>query len=77
MKIIAWNIRGLNSIHKLDVVRNFVREQKPDFLLLQETKMDKEKAGQIKSFKNYCINASNSKGDLGGTLMLWKKNCFS
>ena len=44
MKIVTWNIRGLNSFHKLDVVRNFVREQKPDFLLLQETKMNKDKA---------------------------------
>ena len=74
MKIITWNIRGMNNIHKLDIVRNFVRDQKPDFLLLQETKMCKEKVEQIKSFKNYSINASSSEGASGGTLMLWKKN---
>ena len=62
MKIITWNIRGLDSIHKLDIVRNFVREQKPDFLLLQETKLDKEKYEQIKVFKNYSINANSSEG---------------
>ena len=77
MKIITWNIRGLNSIHKLDVVRNFVREQKPNFLLLQETKMEKEKVEQIKSFKDYCLKASSSKGALGGTLMLWKSKYYS
>lgn len=77
MKIITWNIRGLNSSHKLDVVRNFFREQKPDFLLLQETKMNKEKAEQIKAIKNYSIKASSLEGASGGTLMLWKKNCFS
>jgi len=74
MKIITWNIRGLNSFHKLDIARNFIREQKPNFLLLQETKMSKEKAEPIKAFKNYSINASSSEGASGGTLMLWKKN---
>ena len=77
MKIITWNIRGLNSNHKLDLVRNFVREQKPDFLLLQETKMNKEKAEQIIAFKIYTINANSSKGASRGTLMLWKKKCYS
>ena len=76
MKIITWNIRGMNSIHKLDIDRKFVREQKLDFLLLQETKMSKEKAEQIKKFKNYSINASSSEGASGGTLMLWKKTYF-
>ena len=70
MKIITWNIRGMNSIHKLDIVRNFVREQRPDFLLIQETKMSKEKGEHIKAFKNYSINASSSEGASGGTLML-------
>ena len=76
MKIITWNIRGLNSIHKLDVVRNFVREQKSDFLLLQEIKMDKEKAEQIKSFKDYCLKASSVEGASGGTLMMWKSKYY-
>ena len=65
MKIITWNIRGMNIIHKLDIVRNFFREQNPNFLLLQETKMSKEKAEQIKAFKNYSINASSSEGASG------------
>ena len=77
MKIITQNIRGLNNIHKLDVVRNSFREQKLDFLLLQETKMEKEKAEQIKSFKDYCLKASSSEGASGGTLMLWKKKYYS
>ena len=74
MKIITWNIRGMNSIHKMDIVRNFVREKRPNFLLIQETKMSKEKAEQIKAFKNYSINGNSSEGVSGGTLMLWKIN---
>ena len=77
MKIITWNIRGLNSSHKLDIVQNFVRDQKLDILLLQKTKMEKERAEKIKSFNEYCLKASSSKGASGGTLILWKKSYFS
>ena len=45
--------------------------------MLQETKMHKEKVEQIKSLKNYSINASSLEGASGGTLMLWKKKCYS
>ena len=76
MNIITQNIRGLNSSHKLDIVQNFVRENKPDILLLQEMKIEEEKAEKIKYFNNYYIMASNSKGALGGTMMLWKKSYF-
>ena len=74
MKIITWNIRGLNSSHKLDIVQNFVREKKLDILLLQETKMEKERAEKIKSFNEYYLKASSSEGASGVTVMLWKKS---
>ena len=77
MKIISWNIRGMNINHKLDIVCNFVKEQKPNIFLIQETKMEKERAEKINSFKDYCLKASNSEGASGGTLILWKKSLFS
>ena len=77
MKIITWNIRGLNSSHKLDMVRNLVREHKLAILLLQETKMEKERAKKIKSFNDYCIKASSSEGASRCTMVLWKKTYFS
>ena len=77
MKIITWNIRGLNNSHKLDIVQNFVREKKSDLLLLQETKMEKERAKKIKSFNEYYLKASSLEGALGGTIMLWKKSYYS
>ena len=76
MKIITWNIRGMNNIHKLDVIQNFVRKQKDDIMVIQETKMDKVKAENLKSFKNYSIMPSSSKGALGGTLIMWKHSPF-
>ena len=39
--------------------------------------MEKEKAKQIKSFKEYCLKASSLEGTLEGTLMLWKENYYA
>lgn len=77
MKLITWNIRGMNSIHKLDIVQNFVREHKHDILVLQETKIEKDKSKKPKSFNNYCIMASSSEGAFGGMPLLWKRSFFS
>ena len=76
MKIITRNIRGLNSSHKLDIVQNFVREQKLDILLLQETTLEKERVEKIKSFNEYYLKASSSEGASRGTMMLWRKSYF-
>jgi exonuclease III len=38
MKIITWNIRGLNGRSKQRILRNCVKSEDPDILLLQETK---------------------------------------
>ena len=52
MKIVSWNIRGLNNPHKQDMVRNMIRDNKPDIVLLQETKVPKEKVESLSLLKN-------------------------
>lgn len=59
MKIISWNIRGLNSCHKQDIVHNFSRDHKIDILLIQETKMPKERVEKLKFF-NFCDSLGSS-----------------
>ena len=39
MKIISWNVRGLNKQDKRLKVRNLIRKWGPDVDFLQETKM--------------------------------------
>lgn len=39
MKIITFNIRGLGGLVKKKEMQKVVREQKPDLLCVQETKM--------------------------------------
>lgn len=40
MRIINWNIRGLNDLKKCDKVRVFFKDFSIDFALLQETKIN-------------------------------------
>jgi endonuclease/exonuclease/phosphatase family metal-dependent hydrolase len=38
MKIITWNIRGLNGRSKQRILRDCIKGENPDILMLQETK---------------------------------------
>ena len=38
--------------------------------------MEKQKAEQIKSFKDYCLKASSYEGASRGTLMMWKSKYY-
>ena len=62
MKIISWTIRGLNGIHKQEVLRNMIRDQRPNIMLIQETKMKKEVLGKISFSNNMVGEAMDSEG---------------
>jgi exonuclease III len=38
MKIISWNIRGLNGRSKQKLLQDMIIAEKPDIMMLQETK---------------------------------------
>jgi len=40
MKAISWNCRGMGSKVKEEGIRNLIRTEAPDILLIQETKME-------------------------------------
>lgn len=48
MKVISWNIKGLNHPHKHDLLSNLVKDHKPYICLVQETKMSGCKVEKIK-----------------------------
>ena len=50
MKIISWNIQGLNNPHKQDILKNMIRDNRLDILVIQETKMLKEKVENLPMF---------------------------
>jgi exodeoxyribonuclease-3 len=39
MKIIAWNVNGIRSLMKLDILYNLVTDEKPDIICFGETKI--------------------------------------
>jgi hypothetical protein len=41
LKLLTWNLRGLNDPKKRVVLKNWLREWKVDVVCLQETKLDK------------------------------------
>ena len=40
LKLLSWNIRGLNDPKKREVLKNWLRKWKVDAVCLQETKLD-------------------------------------
>jgi exonuclease III len=73
MKIISWNIRGLNGRSKQKLLREIIIAEKPDIMMLQETKcateeMDKLLPSCWKQGKGIYTDAT---GTTGGLALLW------
>ena len=49
LKIVSWNVRGLNDRDKKLQIRNLIRIWCDDVICLQETKMELISTGFIKS----------------------------
>jgi hypothetical protein len=73
MKLISWNIRGLNGHRKQRILRDHIIEEQPDIILLQETKCAGEEMTQILSrcWKIGKIMTIDSIGMAGSLAILW------
>lgn len=47
MKILCWNVRGINSSRKLSELKNFICKYDGNLLCLVETKVQEDKASRI------------------------------
>ena len=74
IKILCWNVRGLNDSEKRKLIKGVVRNQKPDLVCLLETKV-KEMSQQLVNsvgigrFLNWA--SVDARGTAGGLLLLW------
>ena len=79
MKIISWNTKGLGSKKKRRVVKDFLRSEKPDVVMIQETKKeyDRRFVCSVWSARNKDWAALLASGASGGILIIWdsKKLC--
>jgi len=74
MKIISWNIRGLQSFEKKREVRNLVQEKNPFILCIQETKLSVFDSIVCKSMwggENVDFSFQSSVGASGGLVTMW------
>jgi len=68
MRYISWNCRGLGSPQKVEAMRDLVRINKPEILLVQETKMEDDSALHAGNtfWKKSSGEAVSSRGASGG-----------
>ena len=76
LRILSWNVRGLNNSRKREVVKNFLRDWKGDVICLQETKLDLVDQKIIRSlWGNVYVGweALNAVNTAGGIILMWDK----
>ena len=74
IKIISWNVRGVNAPEKRKVIKNFLRSYRADMVCLQETKvhdMSAELARSLGVGRSLNWKALDAEGSAGGILLLW------
>jgi exonuclease III len=76
MKIISWNVQGLNDGSRRLMVRYLLKQWKANLVCLQETKFQNLSRGVIRSLWGGpyvdCLFVG-SNGALGGILLFWDK----
>ena len=80
IKILSWNIRGVNDSDKRKVIKNLIRTNRADLVCLQETKVQDMNIDMVRSlgvgrFLNW--TALNAEGSARGILLFWDKRSIS
>ena len=72
MKVTCWNIRGLNSKGKQRYLKERLKIEKPQVMMIQETKVSRIKMPAIvHSFQpHFEVMAIDSRGTAGGIAIL-------
>ena len=73
MNVISWNCRGLGSKTKEEAMRNLIKTENPDIMLVQETKLEESDFLQSskKFWKKGGTKAISARGASRGLGTLW------
>ena len=80
IKIISWNVRGVNDSDKRKVIKNLIRSNSANLVCLQETKVQEMKIDMVRSlgvgrFLSWTV--LNAEGSARGILLFWDKRRIS
>ena len=76
LKIMSWNVRGVNNQDKRKVLEAFIRSKKVDIVCLQETKIQNMRVGLVRSLgvgRFLDWGTVDVEGSVGGILVFWDK----
>ena len=76
IKILSWNVRGVNNPEKRKVIKQFIRDQRVDLVCLQETKvqnMNLQMARSLGAGRFSQWVSVDASGSAGGILLMWDK----
>ena len=76
MKIVSWNVRGVESQRKRGIITEYLNKINPDIVVLQETKKESLDERWVRSlwkarFRN--LVALPSMGRAGGIIVMWDR----
>ena len=79
MKIITWNIRGLNNPQKNIILINRLRKEQPDLCFIQRTKCTVDRMETIgkKIWSKYKMVVVEGQQMAGGILTLWNSQVMN
>ena len=74
IKILSWNVRGVNDINKRKIIKALISSQKVDLVCLYETKMQDISLGVVQSLGVGRLlewGVLNARGTAGGVVVFW------
>ena len=78
MQFVSWNCRGLGSKSKEEAIKDLVRMNYPEILLIQEMKIEKPET--IQARKNFWNKGEGraviARGASGGLATFWNSSMF-
>lgn len=73
MKLISWNLRGLNGLGKYGMIKNLIQKEKPHIFFMQETKCSSTLLNTTlsKAWHGYHTMAVDAIAVSGGLAITW------
>ena len=76
VKIMSWNVRGVNDPDRRKIIRNVIRHHRANLVCFQETKFQKMTTAVARRLgvgRNCDWRALDAEGTAGGILLFWDK----